>query len=157
MKRILVFLLLVFSLLPSVAYTHNGGTDLRGGHTDSSTGEYHYHHGYPAHDHYDMDGDGVVDCPYDFDDKTGENSGSSSSGSSVSKPTATPSSTAKRQISLFTTPRPTATPDQSGKTNSAADIAETVFKILFVWLPCSWILIPIGMWVYYGLKEKFKK
>ena len=35
-----------------------------------STGEYHYHHGYSAHDHYDMDGDGNVDCPYDFNDQT---------------------------------------------------------------------------------------
>ena len=35
-----------------------------------STGKYHYHHGYSAHDHYDMDGDGIKDCPYDFKDTT---------------------------------------------------------------------------------------
>lgn len=58
---------------------HPGRTDSNGGHTDNSTGDYHYHHGYPAHDHYDMDGDGDADCPYNFDDKTGQSSGNSSS------------------------------------------------------------------------------
>lgn len=38
---------------------HPGRTDEDGGHTDHSTGEYHYHHGYPAHQHPD----GV--CPYE--------------------------------------------------------------------------------------------
>lgn len=60
---------LIFSLITS-ASAHTGGTDSNGGHTDSETGEYHYHHGYPAHDHYDMDGDGDIDCPYDFVDAT---------------------------------------------------------------------------------------
>ena len=54
---------------------HSGRTDGSGGHTDSDTGEYHYHHGYPAHQHYDIDGDGVVDCPYEFDDKTNHSGG----------------------------------------------------------------------------------
>ena len=61
MKRIIVFLciiacfLLGFSL---IAYAHSGGTDSAGGHYNHSTGEYHYHHGHPAHQHPD----GV--CPY---------------------------------------------------------------------------------------------
>lgn len=46
------------------AFAHPGATDEYGGHYDRSTGEYHYHHGYPAHSH----DDGV--CPYDFVDKT---------------------------------------------------------------------------------------
>lgn len=58
---------------------HPGRTDGSGGHTNHSTGEYHYHHGHAAHDHYDMDGDGVLDCPYDFDDRTDHNSGNSNS------------------------------------------------------------------------------
>lgn len=53
---------------------HPGKTDGSGGHTDHNTGEYHYHHGYPEHDHYDMDGDGSIDCPYDFQDKTDHSS-----------------------------------------------------------------------------------
>lgn len=48
---------------------HPGNTDGNGGHWDRSMGEYHYHHGYPAHQHTN----GV--CPYDFDDKTSETSG----------------------------------------------------------------------------------
>lgn len=56
---------------------HSGRTDSRGGHTNRSTGEYHYHHGYSAHDHYDMDGDGIKDCPYDFRDNKQDKSGKS--------------------------------------------------------------------------------
>lgn len=77
-KPALLFALLIFLLLPSIpliAYAHPGRTDGSGGHTDHSTGEYHYHHGYPAHDHYDMDGDGDIDCPYNFDDQTNHSSG----------------------------------------------------------------------------------
>lgn len=65
-----------------VVSAHPGKTDGNGGHTDSETDEYHYHHGYPAHEHKDLDGDGTKDCPYDFDDKTGQNSGSSGNSSS---------------------------------------------------------------------------
>ena len=61
--------------LPMYSFAHPGRTDSNGGHTDKSTGEYHYHHGYPAHDHWDIDGDGTIDCPYNFDDQTNHNSG----------------------------------------------------------------------------------
>lgn len=74
MKRALLILICVVALCTS-ASAHSGRTDENGGHTDHSTGEYHYHHGYPAHQHKDMDGDGDKDCPYNFDDKTGWNSG----------------------------------------------------------------------------------
>lgn len=60
----------LFLCLSVVASAHPGKTDSDGGHTDHSTGEYHYHHGYSAHQHSDVDGDGVLDCPYLFDDKT---------------------------------------------------------------------------------------
>ena len=73
MKRkslLICFAVCLFFLLVAPVFAHPGGTDGRGGHTNHSTGEYHYHHGYSAHDHYDMDGDGVVDCPYDFKDNT---------------------------------------------------------------------------------------
>lgn len=66
-------------LLSIVVSAHSGATDSNGGHYDHSTGEYHYHHGYPAHDHYDMDGDGVKDCPYNFDNQTNNNSSNNSS------------------------------------------------------------------------------
>ena len=91
-KVILLRVLLIFLILPSIAlitYAHPGKTDSIGGHTNHSTGEYHYHHGYSAHDHYDMDGNGVLDCPYEFDDKTdhSSNSGESSKKSYPTNPT----------------------------------------------------------------------
>ena len=62
----------------TTSYAHPGRTDSNGGHYNRSTGEYHYHHGYPEHQHPN----GV--CPYDFDDKTGDSSGTSSYRSNTS-------------------------------------------------------------------------
>lgn len=59
-----LFLLMLLSI---TAFAHPGQTDNNGGHYDYSTGEYHYHHGYPAHQHEN----GV--CPYDFKDNTDHN------------------------------------------------------------------------------------
>ncbi len=56
-----ISLLLLFSL---PAYAHSGRTDGAGGHYNRSTGEYHYHHGHPAHQHPN----GV--CPYRDKDDT---------------------------------------------------------------------------------------
>lgn len=78
---LLILILILAALLVPFASAHPGKTDGNGGHTDQSTGEYHYHHGYPAHDHYDMDGDGYVDCPYQFKDKTNTSSSANSNGS----------------------------------------------------------------------------
>ena len=55
---ILAFICLVLSI-SFVSSAHSGRTDSAGGHYDRSTGEYHYHHGYPAHQHPN----GV--CPYE--------------------------------------------------------------------------------------------
>ena len=83
-KLLLPFAAVVLMFLLSIsAFAHPGRTDSQGGHRDSSTGTYHYHHGYSAHQHPN----GV--CPYDFDDKT--NTSPSSSGSS-NKTTASNSS-----------------------------------------------------------------
>lgn len=73
-----LFAILIGITLPIPVIAHSGGTDSNGGHRDSSTGEYHYHHGYPAHDHYDMNGDGIIDCPYDFADNTASRTGAHS-------------------------------------------------------------------------------
>lgn len=81
-KTLLFFLLLLFALLlTATALAHSGGTDSQGGHTNQSTGEYHFHHGYSAHQHEDIDGDGVLDCPYDFVDNTEESTGTYSESS----------------------------------------------------------------------------
>lgn len=53
--------LLCCVLLPLTAFAHPGRTDSQGGHHDYQKGSYHYHHGYPAHDH-----PGGV-CPYETD------------------------------------------------------------------------------------------
>lgn len=82
MRYLKICVLSCFLLLPIFVLTasaHAGRTDSNGGHYDRSTGEYHYHHGYPAHDHYDMDGDGSVDCPYGFQDVSVTSSDSSKS------------------------------------------------------------------------------
>lgn len=70
--------LFCFMLLFCSASAHAGRTDAAGGHWDKSSGTYHYHHGYPAHQHTN----GI--CPYDYNDLTGSSSGSSSSSSIVS-------------------------------------------------------------------------
>lgn len=54
-KLIIALLLFTLSIETSA---HTGGTDSEGGHYNRSTGEYHYHHGFPAHQHED----GL--CPY---------------------------------------------------------------------------------------------
>ena len=63
LNKALVFFILSV-LLSIICYAHGGKTDANGGHYNSSTGEYHYHHGYPAHQH-----PGGI-CPYSYDDKT---------------------------------------------------------------------------------------
>lgn len=78
MRTKLLLFLLICLLIPTTASAHAGRTDSNGGHTNHATGEYHYHHGYSAHQHPD----GV--CPYDFDDQTGQSSGTSSGSSSSS-------------------------------------------------------------------------
>lgn len=70
------------SFLAIAVSAHSGKTDSHGGHYDRSTGEYHYHHGYPAHDHYDIDGDGDIDCPYTYKNHA-DNSNSSNSGNNT--------------------------------------------------------------------------
>ena len=63
-KKLAISLVLVI-LLATPVFAHSGGTDGYGGHYNHSTGEYHYHHGESAHKHWDMNGDGYLDCPID--------------------------------------------------------------------------------------------
>lgn len=53
-------LLILFAPLSASSLAHSGGTDSQGGHNGPDG--YHYHHGYPAHQHPNGE------CPYDFDD-----------------------------------------------------------------------------------------
>lgn len=81
MKRFAVLVCTCFMccFLAASAVAHGCGTDSKGGHMNRSTGEYHYHHGYSSHQHTNGT------CPYDFVDKTGQNSGTPSNGKSESR------------------------------------------------------------------------
>lgn len=101
LRRFLAFLVLC-CLFVAPAFAHSGRTDSRGGHYDRSTGEYHFHHGHPAHQHPD----GV--CPYEGRKtvvplKT-----------STPRPTATPTKHLPSRVSVkptnTPTPKPTARP-----------------------------------------------
>lgn len=61
MKKIILFVLIIIMLLLPLSLAHQGKTDSYGGHYDTSSGEYHYHHGYSAHQHIN----GL--CPYEDD------------------------------------------------------------------------------------------
>lgn len=116
MRRLLCFLLVLVLLMPLciTAKAHPGKTDSNGGHRDRSTGEYHYHHGYSAHDHYDMDGDGIIDCPYDFVDKTRNSNSSYTSDSRSTSSVNTPTT--------FTTP--TEQPKHENAENESVSVKE---------------------------------
>lgn len=54
MKKCILALFTLFlflTIIPIWSSAHSGRTDSNGGHYDHSTGEYHYHHGHPAHQH----------------------------------------------------------------------------------------------------------
>lgn len=87
-KRIVCLVICLLLTGPLRAAGHSGRTDASGGHYNRSTGEYHYHHGYPAHQHT-----GGV-CPYDFDDQTRSAPGAGS-GTKKSTTTSSPSSTSR--------------------------------------------------------------
>lgn len=72
MKRFfLLFSVIALILVIGIfSYAHPGRTDANGGHTDHSTGEYHYHHGYPAHQHTGGK------CPYDYHNNESNSSSS---------------------------------------------------------------------------------
>ena len=65
-KKFALFVLASMSILIPV-YAHPGNTDSNGGHYDSYTGEYHYHHGFEAHYH----DNGI--CPFGNVDLSKEN------------------------------------------------------------------------------------
>ena len=73
MKKVCSVILLTLLMLSTfiTVSAHSGRTDGSGGHYDSSAGEYHYHHGHPAHQHTNGE------CPYDYDDDTNRHGKSS--------------------------------------------------------------------------------
>lgn len=75
MKRPIIalcFALVIAMLLSFAVFAHSGNTDAQGGHHVSGTNNYHYHHGYPAHQHEN----GL--CPYESAGNTGDTYGNDS-------------------------------------------------------------------------------
>lgn len=58
-KTILLIIIILLCIFTSISLAHSGRTDSSGGHYDYSTGKYHYHHGYSAHQHIN----GI--CPFE--------------------------------------------------------------------------------------------
>lgn len=118
-------LILMLTLCVTSAFAHSGGTDSHGGHFDRSTGEYHYHHGYSAHDH-----PGGV-CPYDkkSTQKTGSSTSAVLAGFSA-LPTSTPKASAyasgptvedlKAFMARTPTPQPTRKPQTVSVSHASA-------------------------------------
>lgn len=142
-QKAFVLLLLVFLLIPSLTFAHAGKTDEFGGHYDYNTGEYHYHHGYPAHQHTD----GI--CPYDFDDKTNHDS-SSGSGSSSSNRSEYTTETTTERITVTTSSSNT---DKKNSTSNKEDkkpmTAFTKFAIFYIVIS----LIAFAILIYWYKDE----
>jgi hypothetical protein len=49
-----------FVLFFGLIFAHSGGTDSEGGHLNHTTGDYHFHHGFPPHSH-------EGGCPYSYE------------------------------------------------------------------------------------------
>lgn len=100
MKKFTTILTAILIIIASVtAFAHPGRTDSSGGHTDRSTGEYHYHHGRSAHQHPN----GI--CPYDKNGSTAlETAGLVKVPERSTKPPSTP---------VPATPSPTEAPSES--------------------------------------------
>ena len=59
----IIFIFLFACCITIISNAHSGRTDANGGHYNHSTGEYHYHHGRPAHQHINGE------CKYDFNNQ----------------------------------------------------------------------------------------
>lgn len=152
-RKVLIMMMLcviMMSICPVEVFGHSGRTDGSGGHYNRSTGEYHWHHGYGEHQHEDMDGDGDLDCPYSFDDQTGESGGGSSSGGSTYyRPPASPTP--------YRTPLPRNTPTPTiPSTETPAESFDTKEESRPpMWIICtlSAIVVVLSIWLYLNAKR----
>ncbi len=133
-----IFMLFLFT---TSTHAHPGKTDGNGGHTNSNTGEYHYHHGYEAHFHIGGQ------CPFDFDDRTGQSSGNpSNSGSSG------PSSnweTTSKDVRPET--KPPLTKPQSSTNDSVANKPQTKSEVNVGSIVAGVLCISAIIFVFFGI------
>lgn len=121
----LIFLITVFLILPCSA--HGGKTDGDGGHYNRDTGEYHYHHGYPAHQHTNGE------CPYNF--KNNEDSNNSYNNSITEK--TTKASTTKIESTTQKTDKTLSTEEKRELTlNIIKYSIAAIFSVPFIVPPC---------------------
>lgn len=154
----IVLCLLSVCVATILAFAHGGKTDANGGHYDRSTGEYHYHHGYPAHQHTN----GV--CPYDYDDKTNHSSGGSSSNNGKSETTA-PQETQRESESLSWEEWKEQHWKRADTTEAQRTTEETTKKeenfFVKVYRKNPVLVIALGIWAVIGtycyIKDKIKK
>lgn len=114
-----VVLVLLITVLCIPVFSHSGGTDSKGGHRDSSTGEYHYHHGMPAHQHPN----GV--CPYSKPGTT-QTPNYKDNESNAEIPSIEIESIQKQENKTQTTSNPNETENKKTKQESGTTTAEYV-------------------------------
>ena len=138
--RRIIFLLfnfiLIMSLLSTTAYAHSGKTDSNGGHYDRDSGEYHYHHGYPAHSHTNGE------CPYDFDDKTDQTPNNSNSHNS---------NDSKNTLDSSNDSNSKDTPAKPQKTQAKTPIWKNIVGIIFGALIYSPLILSVLFFTYYRI------
>lgn len=144
-KSGLLLIVLLALFVPIISYAHPGRTDANGGHYNRSTGEYHYHHGYPEHQHID----GI--CPYNYDDATNHNY-SSGSNSWIIQATPTPTPISVKNFKSSTDYEDT---DAKGehKTGLAGTILGLIFPIGIIGFVVYWIYCII----YFTVKDAKNK
>lgn len=126
-----IVIMLIFAVQ---AGAHQGRTDANGGHNSSSG--YHYHHGYPAHQHTNGK------CPYNYDDKTNHQSGntsnkSESSVSTLSKPKETEATT--KAVAETTSKPKSSTTVKSNK----SDDTETTYLCIIIYFISAIVVFSI--------------
>ena len=115
--------------------SHPGGTDGSGGHYDHSTGEYHYHHGFHAHQH-----PGGV-CPYR--DKKPEYS--------------THSNTSKRKKSVSESSLSQSTPRENGNSLSDKGFIITLLLIFSPHIIAGLCILTDVLFLRKQRKKKFEQ
>lgn len=151
--RFIVLLLTIFMtlLFASPVSAHPGRTDANGGHYNRSSGEYHYHHGYSAHQHIDGK------CPYDFDDKTAHNSGGGkSSGNGNSSSNGIGNSVGNKSTAV-TASKATTVSSKTEEPLTVGDIISAIFAILIILIYCSPIWCSLLAFLCPILSDAIKK
>lgn len=159
--RVFLVAITVLSVLTLSVVAHSGRTDANGGHYNRSTGEYHYHHGYPAHQHpggycpyTDDDYDNPPPPPVSFGDLDDETS-------SVSQPWYnSPHSESVSSYSYNSSKADDSTSELSSKESSSDSDSNILSFILenlvWIWI-IPWLIYKLIIFVYRKIKNALSK